>query len=159
MKLSVLKTRKEEMKAVIQRVSKASVKVEQKIVGNIKTGLVVLLGIGHNDTEKDAEYLAEKIINLRIFEDNNGKMNKSLLDVKSDLLVISQFTLMGDCRKGRRPSFVKAAPPEMANKLYQYFVNQTKTKGVKTETGKFQALMDVSLVNSGPVTISLDTEA
>ena len=147
------------MKAVIQRVSKASVKVEKTIVGNIKTGLVVLLGIGHNDTEKDADYLAEKIINLRIFEDDNGKMNKSLMDVKGDLLVISQFTLMGDCRKGRRPSFVKAAPPEMANKLYQYFINQTKTKGVKTETGKFQALMDVSLVNNGPVTISLDTEA
>ncbi|MCD4743384.1 MAG: D-tyrosyl-tRNA(Tyr) deacylase [Desulfobacteraceae bacterium] len=147
------------MKAVIQRVSKASVKVEQTIVGNIKTGLVVLLGIGHNDTEKDAGYLADKIINLRIFEDDNGKMNKSLLNVKGDLLVISQFTLMGDCRKGRRPSFIKAAPPEMANRLYQYFVNQTKTKGVKTETGKFQALMDVSLVNNGPVTISLDTEA
>ncbi|MCK5100470.1 MAG: D-tyrosyl-tRNA(Tyr) deacylase, partial [Desulfobacteraceae bacterium] len=116
------------------------------------------LGVGHNDTEKNADYLADKIINLRIFEDNNGKMNESLMDVKGDMLVISQFTLMGDCSKGRRPSFVKAASPDMANNLYQYFISQTKAKGVKTETGKFQALMDVSLINNGPVTILLDTE-
>ena len=146
------------MKAVVQRVSKANVKVKGTIIGKIKTGLVVLLGVGHNDTEKNADYLADKIINLRIFEDDNGKMNKSLIDVKGDLLVVSQFTLMGDCRKGRRPSFVKAAPPDMANKLYMYFIEQTKSKGVKTETGEFQALMDVSLINNGPVTILLDTE-
>ncbi|MCK5541823.1 MAG: D-tyrosyl-tRNA(Tyr) deacylase [Desulfobacterales bacterium] len=146
------------MKAVVQRVSKANVKVEGAIIGDIMTGLVVLLGIGHNDKEKDADFLADKIVNLRIFEDNNGKMNESLMDVKGDMLVISQFTLMGDCSKGRRPSFVKAASPDMANNLYQYFISQTKAKGVKTETGKFQALMDVSLINNGPVTILLDTE-
>ncbi len=146
------------MKAVVQRVSKANVKVDKTIIGDIQTGLVVLLGIGHNDSEKDADYLADKIINLRIFEDNKGKMNRSLLDVKGDLLVVSQFTLMGDCRKGRRPSFINAAPPDMANKLYEFFIGQTKAKGIKTETGKFQALMDVSLVNNGPVTILLDTE-
>jgi D-aminoacyl-tRNA deacylase len=143
------------MKAVVQKVSKANVKVKETIIGDIMTGLVVLLGVGHNDTEKDADYLADKIINLRIFEDDNGKMNKSLIDVKGELLVVSQFTLMGDCRKGRRPSFVKAAPPDMANRLYLYFIEQTKIKGVKTEAGKFQALMDVSLINNGPVTILL----
>ena len=146
------------MKAVVQRVSQANVEIKKTIIGDINTGLVVLLGVGHNDTEKDADYLADKIVNLRIFEDDNGKMNRSLIDIKGDLLVVSQFTLMGDCRKGRRPSFVKAAPADMANKLYQYFINQTKIKGVKTETGKFQAFMDVSLINSGPVTILLDTE-
>lgn len=146
------------MRALVQRVSKANVKVEGTIIGEIMTGLVVLLGIGHNDKEKDADFLADKIVNLRIFEDTNGKMNESLIDIKGDLLVISQFTLMGDCRKGRRPSFMKAAPPDMANELYQYFISQTKSKGVKTETGQFQALMDVSLVNNGPVTIMLDTE-
>ena len=146
------------MKAVVQRVSKANVKVDKKIIADIQTGLIVLLGVGHNDTEKDAGYLADKIINLRIFEDDNGKMNRSLIDVKGDLLVVSQFTIMGDCRKGRRPSFINAAPPDMANKLYEYFIEQTKIKGIKTKTGKFQALMDVSLVNEGPVTILLDTE-
>jgi D-tyrosyl-tRNA(Tyr) deacylase len=146
------------MKALLQRVSKANVKVKNEIIGEINSGIVVLLGIGHNDNKKDAEYLADKIINLRIFEDKNGKMNESLMDIKGELLVVSQFTLMGDCRKGRRPSFVKAGSPDMANGLYQYFVSQTKAKGIKTETGKFQALMDVSLINNGPVTILLDTE-
>ncbi len=146
------------MKAVVQKVSKANVKVEKAVIGEIQTGLVVLLGVGHNDTEKEADYLAGKLVNLRIFGDDNGKMNKSLIDVKGDLLVVSQFTLMGDCSKGRRPSFINAAPPDMANKLYEYFIEQTKIKGIKTETGKFQALMDVSLVNEGPVTILLDTE-
>jgi len=146
------------MKAILQRVSKANVKVENEIIGEISAGLVVLLGIGQKDTEKDAEFLADKIINLRIFEDKNGKMNESLIDVNGELLVVSQFTLMGDCRKGRRPSFVKAAPHDMANKLYQYFICLTKAKGIKTETGRFQALMDVSLINNGPVTIMLDTE-
>ena len=146
------------MKAVVQRVSKANVKVKETIIGNINTGLVVLLGVGHNDTKKNADYLADKIVNLRIFEDDNGKMNRSLIDVKGDLLVVSQFTLMGDCRKGRRPSFINAASPDVASKLYLYFIEQTKTKGVKTETGEFQAFMDVSLINNGPVTILLDTE-
>ncbi len=146
------------MKALIQRVSNANVKIDGTIVGEIKTGLVVLLGVGHNDSEKNADFLTDKIVNLRIFEDDNGKMNRSLLDVKGELLIISQFTLMGDCRKGRRPSFVNAGPADMANRLYEYFISKTKEKGVKTETGKFQALMDVSLINNGPVTIMLDTE-
>ncbi len=147
------------MKAVVQKVSKASVKVQEKIIGEIMTGLVVLLGVGHNDTEKDADYLSDKIINLRIFEDDNGKMNNSLLDVKGELLVVSQFTLLGDCKKGRRPSFANAAPADRANILYEYFISKTRGKSVKTETGKFQALMDISLVNNGPVTILLDTES
>ncbi len=147
------------MKALIQRVSNANVRVEDKIVGEIGTGLVVLLGVGHNDNEKNADFLADKIVNLRIFEDDNGKMNRSLLDIKGELMVISQFTLMGDCRKGRRPSFVNAGPADMANRLYEYFISKTRAKGVKTETGKFQALMDVSLINNGPVTLMLDTEA
>jgi len=146
------------MKAVVQKVSKADVVVQKETIGDIKKGLVVLLGVGHNDTEQDSAFLADKIIHLRIFEDNNGKMNLSLIDVGGDVLVISQFTLMGDCRKGRRPSFVKAAPPEMANKLYKHFIDELKAKGIKTESGKFQAHMDVSLTNNGPVTILLDTD-
>ena len=146
------------MKVLVQRLSEANVKVSKIIIGEIKTGLVLLLVVGNNDSEKEADFLVNKIINLRIVEDSNGKMNRSLLDIKGELLVISQFTLMGDCRKGRRPSFINAAPPDMANRLYQYFISQTKAKGVKTETGEFQALMDVSLINNGPVTIMLDTE-
>ncbi|SLM27601.1 D-tyrosyl-tRNA(Tyr) deacylase [Desulfamplus magnetovallimortis] len=146
------------MKAVLQRVTKASVSVADKITGTIDNGLVILLGVGHHDTESQASFLAEKIINLRIFEDENGKLNRSLLDVQGELLVISQFTLFGDCHKGRRPSFVNAAYPETAERLYEYFVQLTREKGIHTETGVFGAMMDVTLTNSGPVTLTLDTE-
>lgn len=145
------------MKAVVQRVSKAHVTVGDERTGNIDTGLVVLLGVGHDDTKKEAQYLVEKIIHLRIFEDDQGKMNRSLLDVGGALLVVSQFTLMGDCRKGRRPSFIEAAPPEKAEALYETFVNLAREKGIHTETGRFRAMMAVSLINNGPVTLILDT--
>ncbi len=146
------------MRAVVQKVSRADVKVSGKITGNIKTGLVILLGIGKQDNEYDADYLAEKIINLRIFEDENRKMNLSLIDVKGELLVVSQFTLFADCTRGKRPSFINAASPEKAEKLYRYFINKTKDKGVITKTGRFKTMMEVSLVNQGPVTIIIDTK-
>ncbi len=146
------------MKAVVQRVKKSQVKVDNAIVSNIGNGLLVLLGVQEDDTQKDADFLVEKIINLRIFEDDNGKMNISLKDVKGELLVVSQFTLLGDCRKGRRPSFIKAAPPEKANDLYEYFINRALELGIVTKSGVFQAMMDVSLINQGPVTLLLDTK-
>ncbi|BAM47182.1 D-aminoacyl-tRNA deacylase [Amphibacillus xylanus] len=146
------------MRAVIQKVSQASVKVENKIVGQIDHGFVVLLGVTHNDTEEDAEYLAKKICHLRIFEDEAEKMNLSLLDVQGSVLSISQFTLYSDTRKGRRPSFTDAARPEQANQLYEYFNQQIESYGVKLETGEFGAMMDVSLINQGPVTIIIDSE-
>ena len=145
------------MKAVVQRVKKSFVKVDNTMVSEIGNGLLVLLGVGHEDTRADADMLVEKIIHLRIFEDDNGKMNISLKDVKGELMVVSQFTLMGDCRKGRRPSFIKAAPPEKANELYQYFIARAVESGIATKSGVFQALMDVSLINQGPVTFVLDT--
>ena len=145
------------MKAVIQRVTEANVTVDDTVVSRIDMGLMVLLGIADGDTEKDADFLLEKIINLRIFEDEQGKMNISLLDVKGELLVVSQFTLLGDCRKGRRPSYVQAAPPEKANALYEYFIRRAKESGVETKSGVFQAMMAVSLVNYGPVTLILET--
>ena len=145
------------MKAVVQRVSKASVSVEGRLISEIGPGLMVLLGVEENDTEKDADFLADKIVNLRIFEDDNQKMNISLKDTGGQLLAVSQFTLLGDCRKGRRPSFVKAAPPDDANRLYEYFMEKTQADGVDTKPGVFRAMMDVSLVNSGPVTLLLDT--
>ena len=146
------------MKAVIQRVSQAGVTVDGKEVSRIGTGLMVLLGVGHEDTQKDADFLVDKIINLRIFEDDRGKMNISLKDVGGELLVVSQFTLMGDCRKGRRPSFINAARPDAASRLYDYFIEKAKEKGVSTQGGVFQAMMDVDLVNQGPVTLLLDTK-
>lgn len=146
------------MKAVVQKVTQAEVKVKEEITGRIGKGLAVLLGVGNNDTEAEARFLADKIVNLRIFEDDKGKMNRSLLDVNGELIVVSQFTLLGDCRKGRRPSFVNAAPPETAEALYEYFVSLTRDKGIHTETGRFRAMMDLSLVNSGPVTMILDTD-
>ena len=146
------------MRAVIQRVSRARVSVESEIIGEIRRGILVLLGVGDGDSEKDAVYLLEKTINLRIFEDAEDKMNFSLLDIKGDLLVVSQFTLYGDARKGRRPSFIKAAAPEKANRLYEFFVTEARKQIVKVETGKFQAMMDVELINDGPVTILLDSE-
>lgn len=145
------------MKAVVQRAKTAHVVVDNTIISSIGNGLVVLLGVARGDTEAAADYLVDKIINLRIFEDDQGKMNRSLKDVKGELLVVSQFTLLGDCRKGRRPSFIEAAPPEEAKKLYQYFTGTAAAKGVVTKTGQFQANMDVSLVNQGPVTLILES--
>ncbi len=146
------------MRAVIQRVSSARVRVEGKIVGEIGKGFLVLLGVGKEDTEKDADWLAEKIVGLRVFEDEQGKFNLSLQEVGGEILIVSQFTLYGDCRKGRRPSFDHSAPPELAEKLYNYFVEKVKEKGVRVATGKFQALMEVELVNQGPVTLIIDTQ-
>ena len=146
------------MRVVIQRVSRAKVSVEREIVGEIGRGILVLLGVADGDSEKDAVYLLEKTINLRIFENADSKMNLSLLDIKGNLLVISQFTLYGDARKGRRPSFIKAAAPAEANRLYEFFVTEARKQIAKVETGKFQAMMDVELVNDGPVTILLDSE-
>lgn len=146
------------MRAVVQRVKKGSVEIEEKEIGKIEKGLVILLGVGQNDTEKDAEYLAEKIVNLRIFEDKEGKMNLSVKDINGQILVISQFTLYGDCKKGRRPSFISAALPDKVVKLYDYFVKSIKNYGLKIETGEFQAMMLVKIYNDGPVTILLDSE-
>ncbi|KPU28370.1 D-tyrosyl-tRNA(Tyr) deacylase [Caloranaerobacter sp. TR13] len=146
------------MRAVVQRVSKASVNVEDAIVGSINKGLLVLLGVGQDDDEKDLDYLCDKIINLRIFEDENGKMNKSLLDIKGELLVVSQFTLYGDVRKGRRPNFMNAAQPQKAESMYLDFVNKIIKTGIKVETGKFGEHMHVELINDGPVTILLDSK-
>jgi len=145
------------MRVVIQRVSRAQVRVEGKTAGEIGKGLLVLLGVGQGDTAKEADILLDKLINLRIFEDPQGKMNLSLLDVGGELMVISQFTLYADCRKGRRPSFTNAAPPEEAKKLYEYFVAGATNRGLRVATGIFQALMEVELVNLGPVTILLDS--
>ena len=145
------------MRAVLQRVSRATVRVNGQTSGEIGPGLLILLGVGQGDTSKEADYLLDKIVNLRIFEDAEGKMNLSLLDVDGELLVISQFTLYADCRKGRRPSFTDAGPPGEAQKLYDYFVAAARIRGVKVATGIFQAVMEVELVNSGPVTILLDS--
>ncbi len=145
------------MRAVVQRVSRASVTVEGEIVGSIDKGFVVLLGVTHDDTEADAAYLAEKILGLRIFEDDAGKMNLALADVGGACLVVSQFTLYGDCRKGRRPSFVAAAGPEQAEALYEVFVERMRDGGICVATGRFRAHMDVELVNDGPVTMLLDS--
>lgn len=145
------------MRACIQRVCRASVTVDGEVVGSIGRGLLVLLGVGQDDTEEDAVKLAEKTVALRIFEDEAGKMNLALTDVGGSLLVVSQFTLYADCRKGRRPSFVGAAPPEKAQALYEYFVNYVKGKGIPVATGRFREQMLVELVNEGPVTIWLDS--
>ena len=146
------------MRAVVQRVSHASVTVDDTIVGEIERGLLVLLGVSNKDTEADARYCVEKILNLRIFEDAEEKMNLSLVDVAGELLVVSQFTLYGDTRRGRRPSFIDAAQPAEANRLYEYFVAESRKQIQKVETGKFQAMMDVELLNDGPVTILIDSE-
>lgn len=146
------------MRGIVQRVSQASVSVDNKVVGEIGEGLVVLLGIGKEDDHKDLDYLVEKILGLRIFQDENDKMNLSLLDIKGELLVISQFTLYGDARKGRRPSFTDSAHPDIAEKTYLQFIDKCIDRGVKTEKGIFGADMDVSLINQGPVTIMLDSK-
>lgn len=145
------------MKAVVQRVTHSDVRVEGRQIGAIDNGLLVLLGVGHDDTDKQARWLAEKIVNLRIFEDQNAKMNRSLQDAGGSMLVVSQFTLLGDCRKGRRPSFVAAAQPDLAETLYELFVSYVKRMGIDVATGKFGAMMEVSLVNDGPVTLIINT--
>ena len=146
------------MRLVVQRVTSASVKVGEEITGAINEGYMVLVGVTHEDTEEDVHYLAEKLAHLRIFEDENGKMNLSLLDVKGSVLSVSQFTLYGDTRKGRRPNFMKAAKPDVANSLYECFNETLREKGIHVETGRFGAMMDVSLTNSGPVTIWMDSK-
>ena len=145
------------MRAVVQRVSRASVIVDGEVVGAIGTGFVVLLGVTHDDTDADAAYLAEKVVGLRVFEDDAGKMNLALADVQGQCLVVSQFTLYGDCRKGRRPSFVAAAGPEHAETLYERFVELLRQQNIGVATGRFRAHMDVELVNEGPVTLLLDS--
>jgi D-tyrosyl-tRNA(Tyr) deacylase len=142
---------------VIQRVSNARVTVGSTLVGAIGSGLLVLLGIATTDTEAQANWLLDKVLNLRIFEDEHGKMNRSLEDVRGGMLVISQFTLWGDCRKGRRPSFVEAAPPEQAESLYAHFVSAVEELGVPVSTGRFRAHMEVALVNDGPVTLNVES--
>jgi D-aminoacyl-tRNA deacylase len=145
------------MRAVVQRVSRAQVAVSGEIAGEIGVGLLVLLGVGQDDTETDATYLAEKIAGLRVFEDAEGKMNRSVQDVGGSVLVVSQFTLYGDVRRGKRPSFDATAPPEKAQLLYELFIAQIRAAGLRCETGRFQEMMQVELVNEGPVTILLDS--
>jgi D-tyrosyl-tRNA(Tyr) deacylase len=146
------------VRAVVQRVSRAKVTVDGAGVGEIGRGLLVLLGVASEDSESHADYLSDKIVDLRIFEDADDRMNLSLADIAGEMLVVSQFTLYGDTRHGRRPSFIKAAPPDRAKELYQYFVQRVTTRIDKVETGRFQAMMDIELVNDGPVTIILDSE-
>ena len=146
------------MKALLQRVTGAAVTVDDKVAGQIRQGFLILLGVAGDDSEKDADYLVEKVVNLRVFSDDNSKFNLSALQVGAGLLVISQFTLMADVRKGRRPSFTLAAPPDMAEKLYNYFVRRISETGLKVQTGIFGAHMLVSIVNDGPVTIMLDSK-
>lgn len=146
------------MRAVIQRVKSASVKVDGELVSEIGVGLLIFLGIAHDDTETELEYIVNKVANLRIFEDADGKMNCSLLDISGSALVVSQFTLYGDCRKGRRPSFIGAARPDVANTLYEQFISTLSQLDIPTQGGTFQAMMDVELVNDGPVTILLDSD-
>jgi D-tyrosyl-tRNA(Tyr) deacylase len=145
------------MRAVVQRVTRAQVSVDNEVTGKISHGLLVLLGVAKTDTTEDAAYLAEKIAGLRIFDDGDGKMNLSVKDVGGAVLAVSQFTLYGDVRRGKRPSFDDAAPPEAARELYEYFVEKIRGQGLTCETGRFQAMMQVELVNDGPVTILLDS--
>ncbi len=146
------------MKVVVQRAGHAKVTVDKKVVGQIDKGVMVLVGITHDDTETDAEYLAEKIAHLRIFEDESGKMNHSLLDVGGQVLSVSQFTLYGDCRKGRRPNYMNAAKPDMAHELYDSFNRKLREKGLQVETGVFGAMMDVQFTNEGPVTLIIESK-
>lgn len=146
------------MRAVVQRVTRARVTVGEEVTGEIGSGLLVLLGVSTRDTEADATYLVEKTLNLRIFDDADGKMNLSLLDTAGELLVVSQFTLYGDARNGRRPSYIDAARPEEANRLYEFFISEAGRKVSQVRSGRFQAMMNVELVNDGPVTLLLDSE-
>lgn len=145
------------MKAVVQRVKSCSVCVENETVSHIGAGMLVFLGISVLDDQKDADYLADKVSELRIFEDENRRMNRSLLNTSGHMMVVSQFTLVGDCRKGRRPSFIDAARPEKAEPLYDYFIQRVKKKGATVQTGRFQARMEISLINDGPVTLILES--
>lgn len=145
------------MRACVQRVSQASVAVDGEVSGRIGAGVVVLLGVAADDTADDVQFMADKIVDLRIFGDDEGKMNRSLAEVGGAMLVVSQFTLLGDARKGRRPSYIAAAPPELAERLYEEFVAAARGRGIEVATGKFRAHMDVSLVNDGPVTLLLDS--
>ena len=145
------------MRAVVQRVTRADVRVEGEVVGQIGLGFLVLLGVAADDQREDAVATAAKIVGLRVFEDDEGKMNRSLSEVGGAVLAVSQFTLLGDCRKGRRPSFIAAAAPELANRLYQEFIAEVRGQGILVETGRFQAEMQVSLVNDGPVTLLIDS--
>jgi len=144
------------MKALIQRVKKASVSIDDELYSQINEGMLIFLGVEKTDEIENAKKLAEKLLNLRVFDDAEGKMNKSLMDVQGEILVVSQFTLMGDCKKGTRPSFDKAAPPEKANDLYEDFVKIMSESNLTLKTGKFQAMMDISLVNDGPVTLLVE---
>lgn len=146
------------MKVVVQRAVHAKVTVDEKVVGQIEKGIMVLVGITHDDTEADAEYLAEKIAHLRIFEDESGKMNHSILDVGGQALSVSQFTLYGDCRKGRRPNYMNAAKPDVASELYESFNRMLREKGLQVETGVFGAMMDVQFTNTGPVTLIIESK-
>lgn len=146
------------MKAIIQRVSNARVTVKERKIAQIDKGILVLLGVKREDTQQEAEFLAKKTVNLRIFNDRDGKMNLSLPDTKGEVLVVSQFTLYGNCKKGRRPSFIEAASPEKADLLYQYYVECLRREGISVQTGQFQAMMQVELTNDGPVTIILDSD-
>ena len=146
------------MRVVLQRSKAARVVVAEETIGEIENGLVLLVGVTHGDTAEDAVYLAEKIVNLRIFEDESGKMNHSLLDVNGSILSVSQFTLYGDCKKGRRPNFMEAARPEVASVLYELFNDELRKRGIHTETGQFGAMMDVQLTNDGPVTLILESK-
>lgn len=146
------------MRAVVQRVSRAKVTVNDWVAGEIGLGLLVLLGVGHEDTEADVHYLAEKIAGLRVFEDEDGKMNRGVVDAGGSVLAVSQFTLYGDVRRGKRPSFDAAAPPDSARRLYELFVERIRAAGLRCETGRFQEMMQVELVNEGPVTILLDSK-
>lgn len=144
------------MKVLIQRVTTSNVKINGELISKIEKGILALVGIEKGDTKEQVEKLAKKTVNLRIFPDENDKMNLSLIDIKGEMLIVSQFTLCGDCKKGTRPSFDKSAPPNIANELYEYFVSQVQSYGIKTGTGKFGAMMEVSLINDGPVTFMLE---
>lgn len=146
------------MKVIVQRSKEASVTVNGQVTGQISLGFVVLVGITHEDTVEDVQYIADKVANLRVFEDEEGKMNHSLLDVRGEILSVSQFTLYGDCRKGRRPNFMKAAKPDQAEELYELFNTVLKDKGIKVETGIFATMMEVKLTNDGPVTLVIDSK-
>ena len=146
------------MIAVVQRVKNSSVTVDGETLGEIGPGLTVQLGVAETDAEPDIDYLVDKVVNLRIFADDAGKMNRSLIDISGHMLVVSQFTLLGDCRKGRRPSFINAAAPEKAERFYDKFVSEARKKGLTVETGRFQAMMDVALVNDGPVTLIVESK-